>query len=617
MNDLNFSGSAYDSINSSEGWEPIGDDDNNFTGSFSGAGHTISNLFIKGDNNDIGLFGYIHDAHIDSLSVINCNVSGNNNIGCLVGNCRFSGVSDCSATGCVSGDNWVGGLIGHTTGGSTSISNCYSITIVSGNRYIGGLLGNTSSSISNCYTTGCTSGNDYVGGLAGDCYNSTVSNCYVAGSVSGSSITGSFIGANRASSTVTNGYYNIETTGQTSGIGTDDNSQTVTGLTTLEMKQPGNFAGFNFDSVWAIRSDSTYPALLTVDNAPFAFADTITIGASFRPEKLLANDYDYETLQSSLVTIIDSASAGKIIDGILHLPDTISEGDTIKVYYRIGEKRTNDTLWGNSATSVIVAGTNSAPVISPVSLQTDEDIVLQTGINSFVSDNEEDNIDITIVDSTINGHLAIQFNILTYTPLINFNGTDSLRIIASDGLLSSDSVWIHITVNAVNDSPEITSLAPLTAIVGEEYTVIAFDIDGDDLTYSLNGQPADMLISSNIISWTPAEGTTTSGEVTLTVSDGELNATETFTISVSLTGIEDINTEGLLLYPNPVRDILTIQSTCIIEYLQLVSVNGAIVLSETVNGSEKLLDLQHLNTGIYLLQLKTSNTMVNKIICKE
>jgi hypothetical protein len=127
-----------------------------------------------------------------------------------------------------------------------------------------------------------------------------------------------------------------------------------------------------------------------------------------------------------------------------------------------------------------------------------------------------------------------------------------------------------------------------------------------------------MLISSNIISWTPAEGTTNSGEVTLTVSDGELNATETFTISVSLTGIKDINTEGLLLYPNPVRDILTIQSTCIIEYLKLVSVNGVVVANKHLNETKTLLDLQHLEAGIYLLQLKTNdNIIIKKIICKE
>jgi hypothetical protein len=127
-----------------------------------------------------------------------------------------------------------------------------------------------------------------------------------------------------------------------------------------------------------------------------------------------------------------------------------------------------------------------------------------------------------------------------------------------------------------------------------------------------------MLLSSNIITWKPVEGTTTSGEVTLSVSDGELVATETFTVTVSnATGIQNIETKSITLYPNPVRDVLTLQSTGTIEHIQLITVNGTTVLSEFLNDTEKLLDVQHLEAGMYLLQLKMGNDIIKKIICKE
>ena len=41
-----------------EGWQPIGDSSNAFTGQFEGNGFTISNLTIDRSTSDIGLFGY-------------------------------------------------------------------------------------------------------------------------------------------------------------------------------------------------------------------------------------------------------------------------------------------------------------------------------------------------------------------------------------------------------------------------------------------------------------------------------------------------------------------------------------------------------------------------------
>ena len=74
------------------------------------------------------------------------------------------------STGSVSGDNWIGGLVGRNDG---TVSNSYSTGSVSGDHYVGGLVGyNDDDGIVNTtYSTGrvySPTGNDYVGGLVGE-----------------------------------------------------------------------------------------------------------------------------------------------------------------------------------------------------------------------------------------------------------------------------------------------------------------------------------------------------------------------------------------------------------------------------------------------------------------
>ena len=90
----------------------------------------------------------------------------------------------------------------------------------------------------------------------------------------------------------------------------------------------------------------------------------------------------------------------------------------------------------------------------------------------------------------------------------------------------------------VNDAPIITSTAGASATENSAYTYTpqATDQDGDGLTWLISNEPAGMTIDSDTgaISWTPTGGVTTSGEVTLTVTDGTLSNTEIFTVAVTL-----------------------------------------------------------------------------------
>lgn len=82
----------------------------------------------------------------------------------------------------------------------------------------------------------------------------------------------------------------------------------------------------------------------------------------------------------------------------------------------------------------------------------------------------------------------------------------------------------EINVTNANDPPEIRSSPPAKALQGVPYSyqVIAFDPDGDEMRYFLNGSPSGMWIdpTKGLISWTPSPQEVGSNPVNLEVTDG-------------------------------------------------------------------------------------------------
>jgi len=131
--------------------------------------------------------------------------STGDHVGGVVGN-SDSPLQNCYNTGTVSGDEKVGGVIGHK-GGLGTVDNCYNKGTVSGRGTVGGVAGYISNgTVQNCYNTGDVSGTQmYIGGVVGD-NHSTLQNCYNTGTVSGrTGYIGGVVG--NIYGTATNNYY--------------------------------------------------------------------------------------------------------------------------------------------------------------------------------------------------------------------------------------------------------------------------------------------------------------------------------------------------------------------------------------------------------------------------
>jgi hypothetical protein len=97
--------------NGGDGFAPIGECAS-FHGTLDGGGHAIRNLFVKRVGEDwVGLFGSLgSQGEIRNVTLVDVRVSGKEDVGGLVGsNC--GSITGCDASGEVSGDKTVGGLV--------------------------------------------------------------------------------------------------------------------------------------------------------------------------------------------------------------------------------------------------------------------------------------------------------------------------------------------------------------------------------------------------------------------------------------------------------------------------------------------------------------------------
>ncbi len=585
MNDLDFDGSDYSNENSKKGWIPIGSSDSAFAGNLNGKGYVIKNLFINDTSlNNAGLFSVSNNATIDSLSLIEVYITGGDTIGALFGCSSESNITNCFVSGEIKGKKYVGGIVGYN--GFTDISNVYSTVnvnaeeryagglaaysrysdfencaatgnVVAKASYSGGLIGRTyayGEAVRNCYATGSVKGNKYVGGLIGYNHNLQISNSYATGNVSGSSYyiagfigycnnadsidrcfssgqvfaegdnNGMFIGTFN-NSVLKKCYYDDSKSGDLPAI-YDEIDYLPDGLSASEMLTKDSFDNWDFESIWAIKTDTTYPVFRNLNNAPFAFSDT----AEGTIKDLFNYNYDYETGKEYLVYKVDSIISATSGTNYTYNRNDIVNGDKLLISYRVGEYHSDlkDTLWGNQVTSLLEME-NHAPVISSI----------------------------------------VQKGFVAYT---KYN-----------------------------------------------YEVVATDKDGDQLYYTLQDAPEGMYIEGNKITWTLGEDVTSSGEITVVVSDGIFSDSKSFTINiVDETDVTNNKVDNnTIIYPNPVSDVLVINSNETINRLKVITQTGAVVLTTEVNYLEKQLNLEHLENGLYIVVLYTDNGVETHRIIKD
>jgi hypothetical protein len=211
-----------------------------------------------------------------------------------------------------------------------------------------------------------------------------------------------------------------------------------------------------------------------------------------------------------------------------------------------------------SASDTFVVVVNDAPTsnASAASLTTDEDTPVTVTIGSGDNDTLASDIvingisadqdliaDADIVETTGTNTFTRTF---TLTPALNASGSTNITFLVSDGI-NVVTRTVALTVNAVNDAPELSAFMDETINVNSTLGPILFTVaDIDDaaanLTVTAESSNTTLVPNANIsivgtgsertLSLTPAAGQTGTTTITVTVDDGEDTFERTFVVTV-------------------------------------------------------------------------------------
>jgi VCBS repeat-containing protein len=253
-------------------------------------------------------------------------------------------------------------------------------------------------------------------------------------------------------------------------------------------------------------------------------------------------DTDEAVLTAVLVTDVSHGVLDLATDGTFTYAPTLNFNGTDSFTYQANDGTESDSAYGNVVTvTITVNSINDAPVAVDYTYVTKEDTARSGNVLTNDTDVDHDSLTAVLVTDVSHGTLVFHANgIFTYTPELNFHGTDSFTTQANDGSLDSNVSTNTITVTAVNDAPVAVGYTYVTnedtARSGNVLTN-DFDVDADPMTAILvtNVSHGTLVLHANgIFTYTPALDFNGTDSFTYKANDGTVSGnttTITFTIT--------------------------------------------------------------------------------------
>jgi hypothetical protein len=220
-------------------------------------------------------------------------------------------------------------------------------------------------------------------------------------------------------------------------------------------------------------------------------------------------------------------------------------------------KSNDGTFDSNTGTvTTVIAAVDDDPNTVDIVVTTDEDTPIDITLSAEEYDG--DSYSFSVVSSTTNGTLSLNGSVATYTPNLNWYGTDSFTFQALDDRSIMNIATATITVNPVNDAP---NSEPITVELDEDNggngiwssLYVFSDVEGDVITCSIDPSTANPGINAGFRfqlkdSWfldiDPIGDYAGTHVYTYTATDGMDTSTSTITVIVTAHNepqIEDIS----------------------------------------------------------------------------
>jgi len=232
---------------------------------------------------------------------------------------------------------------------------------------------------------------------------------------------------------------------------------------------------------------------------------------------LTATDADHDPLTWEIVTPPAAGSLTGTAPNLTFIPPADFHGE-VTLQFRVNDGRSHSAI---ATVTLDIAPVNDAPLAAAGSLTTSEDAAAAMPLAG--SDADGDALSFTITTPPAHGSLSGSAPDLTYTPDVNWHGSDSFAFTTSDGTAVSAPALVTITVTPVNDAP----LAGSQSLDGTEDSALPVlltggDADGDALSFTITLPPANGTLSGDApdLIYTPGANFHGSDAFAFTVSDG-------------------------------------------------------------------------------------------------
>jgi subtilisin family serine protease len=342
---------------------------------------------------------------------------------------------------------------------------------------------------------------------------------------------------------------------------------TVHYLPDLDFSGVDTFAYTVSDGNGGTATGSVAVSVTPVNDAPIAVDDVlVTLRDTAGNIAVLANDLDADG-DALAVTGVSTATYGTLIvetnSSITYQPASGYSGPDAFDY-------SVDDGHGGTATghvAVTVAFANQAPIALDDAATVAEDG--SASIDVLANDTDPDGGAVTVIDVGPAGHGSATLasdGTVTYVPAADYSGPDAFDYTIADGIGSTDTATVAVTVTATNDPPTATAD---TASTNEDTAVTIdvvandADIDGDSLTPTAVSSPGLGSVAISVdgtLLYTPPPDYYGSDSFGYTVSDGN-GGTASASVSVSIASVNDAPTAAPKTATTPYQTAVNVTLT--------------------------------------------------------
>jgi hypothetical protein len=275
----------------------------------------------------------------------------------------------------------------------------------------------------------------------------------------------------------------------------------------------------------------------TRNSMPVASAgpdQTVLPGALVTLDGTASNDPDNDPLAFDWALTFKPPGSSAALD-FNNYPVVQFTADLAGLY--IAQLIVNDGWMASDPDTAQITARDNVPTAEPDSATTLEDTAVLIDVVGNDTDPLGGSLTPEVTASPMHGTAVVQGSGILYTPAADFNGSDSFSYRVSNAEATSSSALVSLTVTPVNDPPAaVDDSASTGAGVAVVIDVLANDgdVDGDSLTITAVGVPANGSASTNGVSitYTSNPGFSGTDSFSYTISDGSLDATAIVAVTV-------------------------------------------------------------------------------------